>query len=208
MQQLTDVSVRVRATNVDHYKALRLTLALDNNLHTPLYSTKLDASGYSQYNNPGVMYVLPRLPADNKTYVLQLESSLSKSTHSYEEEVHYFNSDGKFKAFDIEFSPKVKSSEQELRQTSLLVIPLLGVLVLAYCRRDLLLAHASQMANNALRPTKNNSREPRQTRQELLDKASIDHILSTVTSTPPGSGPPRRKPCKHLLLYHVVCVSR
>lgn len=51
--------------------------------------------------------MLPRLPADNKTYVLQLESTLSKATHSYDEEVHYFNSDGQFKHFTIEFVPKV-----------------------------------------------------------------------------------------------------
>lgn len=53
------------------------------------------------------MYVLPRLPADNKTYVLALESILSKATHSYSQQSFYFNSDGKFKHFTIEFLPKV-----------------------------------------------------------------------------------------------------
>lgn len=105
--QITDINVLVRTPNIDHYKSLRLTLALEATPHTPIYSTKLDSTGYNQYINPGLMYVLPRLPADNKTYVLQLESSLSKATHNYGEEVHYFNSDGKFKHFTIDFAPKV-----------------------------------------------------------------------------------------------------
>lgn len=53
------------------------------------------------------MYVLPRLPADNKTYVVSLESSLSKTTHTYEDESFTFTSDGKFKHFTFEFAPKV-----------------------------------------------------------------------------------------------------
>lgn len=106
-QQITDANVLVYTPNIDHYKTLRLTLALETTPHTPIYSTKLDPAGYNQNMNPGLMYVLPRLPADNKTYIVQLESSLSKATHSYGEEVHYFNSDGHFKHFTIEFLPKV-----------------------------------------------------------------------------------------------------
>ncbi|CAH2256904.1 jg11032 [Pararge aegeria aegeria] len=135
LNQLTDVNVLIHTPNIDHYKSLRLTLALESSPHNTLFATKLDPAGYNQYNNPGLMYVMPRLPADNKTYVLQLECSLSKVTHSYSESVFYFNSDGKFRHFDIEFSPKVKSSEQELRQSSLLVLPLLAALGLLYTQR-------------------------------------------------------------------------
>ncbi|XP_045770165.1 nodal modulator 1 [Maniola jurtina] len=133
--QLTDTNVLIHTPNIDHYKTLRLTLALEATPHSSLYSTKLDPTGYNQHNNPGLMHVMPRLPADNKTYVLQLESSLSKVTHSYGEHVYYFNSDGKFRHFDIDFVPKVKSSEQELRQSSLLVLPLLAALGLLYTQR-------------------------------------------------------------------------
>ncbi|XP_053621572.1 BOS complex subunit NOMO3 [Plodia interpunctella] len=173
-QQLTDVNVLVHTANIDHYKTLRLTLSTEDNPTTPIYSTKLDPAGYNQFLNPGLMYALPRLPADNKTYVLQLESSLSKVTHVYNEELHYFVSDGKFKSFDIEFTPKMKSSEQELRQSSLLVVPLLLGAVFA-CRRRLplpALAAALGAARAASRPP----------RHALLDRASIDHIVSTVNA--------------------------
>ncbi|CAG4950717.1 unnamed protein product [Parnassius apollo] len=139
--QITDTNVLVYTPNVDHYKSLRLTLALEDTPHTHIFSTKLDPAGFSQHVNPGLMYTLPRLPADNNTYVLRLESTLSKATHAYEEEVYYFNSDGRFKYFNINFMPKVRASDQELRATSVLVVPALGLLVLAVCRREQLLAH-------------------------------------------------------------------
>ncbi|CAK1544346.1 unnamed protein product [Leptosia nina] len=150
--QLTDSTVLVHA-NIDHYRTLKLTLALDNTKQ-PLYSTKLDPSGYSASSNPGLMYVLPRLPADNKTYSIQIESTLSKLTHSYEEPVVYFNSDGKYKHFDIYFVTKVKSSEQELRATSFLMLPLLIALAAAYMHRDKILARIKADYANKKLPRK------------------------------------------------------
>ncbi|XP_048489214.1 nodal modulator 1 [Plutella xylostella] len=178
--QLTDATVLIHAPNVDHYKSLRLKLALEDNPASPVYTTKLDAAGYHGNNNPGLMYVLPRLPADNKTYVLTVESSLSKATHSYEDEVVYFTSDGQYKSFDIEFAPKVKSGDQELRQTSLLVVPLLAALGAAFLYRDVLIAQLIEAASGALDRAR--VKTTRVQRPEVLDKASIDQIVSSVNA--------------------------
>ncbi|XP_075989441.1 BOS complex subunit NOMO2 [Anticarsia gemmatalis] len=178
--QITDTNVLVYTPNIDHYKTLRLTLALENTPHTPIYSTKLDAAGFNQNMNPGLVYILPRLPADNKTYVVQLESTLSKATHVYGEEVHYFNSDGYFKHFTIEFLPKVKSSEQEVRQSSLLIIPLLGLLALAYTQRDRLhatLSSALSASGARPRPARNTARAER-------PHADIDNIVASLSPPP------------------------
>ncbi|KOB76590.1 putative nodal modulator 1-like protein, partial [Operophtera brumata] len=40
--QLTDSAVLVRARSLDHYRTLRLALALEDTPHSPIYSTKLD----------------------------------------------------------------------------------------------------------------------------------------------------------------------
>ncbi|CAG9132482.1 unnamed protein product [Plutella xylostella] len=178
--QLTDATVLIYAPNIDHYKSLRLKLALEDNPASPVYTTKLDAAGYHANNNPGLMYVLPRLPADNKTYVLTVESSLSKATHSYEDEVVYFTSDGQYKSFDIEFAPKVKSGDQELRQTSLLVVPLLAALGAAFLYRDVLIAQLIEAASGALDRAR--VKTTRVQRPEVLDKASIDQIVSSVNA--------------------------
>lgn len=105
-EHITDANVLIRTPNIDHYKTLRLTLTEDAS-QNPIYTTKLDPLGFSQVNNPGLMYYMPRLLPDNKTYVLLLESTLSKATYVYEEPAFYFKSDGSFKYFNIDFEPKV-----------------------------------------------------------------------------------------------------
>lgn len=151
--QVTDTNVLVRSPNIEHYRSLRLTLSLESNPHSPIYNTKLDPSGYTQANNPGLMYTLPRLPVDNKTYVIQVECTLSKVTHAYEEHVFYFASDGKFRNFDVDFIAKVKSAEQELRQSSLVALPLAGALAALYWQRDRLRAFAPQFSRDFRRRT-------------------------------------------------------
>uniref|UniRef100_A0A2H1VYC3 SFRICE_011490 n=1 Tax=Spodoptera frugiperda TaxID=7108 RepID=A0A2H1VYC3_SPOFR len=185
-RQVTDGSVVVYTSNPTHYRALRLYLTADSS-QAALYSARLEPGPGP--HNPGLMHVLPRLPADNLTYVLRLQCSLSKATHSYEEPVYYFVSDGQYKHFTIEFEPKVKSSDQEVRQTSLLVLPLLVLLGLAWRYRDRLLESLAAAAAKAARPT----RAPRPERgPDTLDRASIDQIVSALN-------PPPKKPKKKQL---------
>ncbi|KAI8437905.1 hypothetical protein MSG28_010587 [Choristoneura fumiferana] len=44
--QITDANVLVHTPNIDHYKTLRLTLALETSPDTPIFATKLDSAGY------------------------------------------------------------------------------------------------------------------------------------------------------------------
>ncbi|CAG9796827.1 unnamed protein product [Diatraea saccharalis] len=180
-RQLTDGSVLIHAAPA-HYKMLRLTLATEKAPHSHIYAAKLDPP--NGQDNPGVMLVLPRLPADNATYVLQLESTLSKATHTYEDTIIYFESDGNYKTFDIEFKPKVKSSDQELRQTSFLVVPLLGLLALAYMHRDALLARVMSLSVGVGGGASTGGRGGTRgvARPDVLDAASIDHIVSAVNA--------------------------
>ncbi|CAH0724463.1 unnamed protein product, partial [Brenthis ino] len=120
----TDGGVVVRAPP-EHAAALRVRLAGVLTARLPRPSSAA----------AGALLPLPRLPADNATYALHVECTLSKLTHTFEEPVFYFNSDGKFKSFDVDFVIKVKSSEQELRQSSVLVLPALGALALLYWQR-------------------------------------------------------------------------
>lgn len=70
---------------------------------------------------------------------------------------------------------QVKSSEQELRQTSLLVVPLFLALVLVYWRRDEILA---RLARAAPRPAKPSGRA----RPDVPDLANIDQLVSSVNA--------------------------
>lgn len=104
---VTDVNVLIYTPKIEHYKTLKLRLTTEVEPTSNVYSTKLDASGYAPGINPGIMLTLPRLPVDNRTYMVQLDSTLSKSSHIYNIDPIYFTSDGQFKYFNIPFEPKV-----------------------------------------------------------------------------------------------------
>ncbi|KAM3960853.1 LOW QUALITY PROTEIN: BOS complex subunit NOMO1 [Aphomia sociella] len=192
-QQLTDASVLVRAATVEHYRSLRVALAADAATLSPLFTTRLDSSSAPSPAAPtaGLLVPLPRLPADNRTYVLQIESTLSKVTHVYEDAVHYFVSDGRFKHFEIDFFPKVKTSEQELRQSSLLAVPLLLALALAWWQRDALVARGRAAGGPGRGPRRGPRGPARPRARDVLDAASIDHIVSSVNAA--GKRPAKRR---------------
>lgn len=75
---------------------------------------------------------------------------------------------------------QAKSSEQELRQTSLLVVPLLGMVVFAYLHREQLATILGNLVGMVA--AKAQPRPQRTQRAPLLDSASIDHIVSTVNA--------------------------
>ncbi|KPJ00353.1 hypothetical protein RR46_02741 [Papilio xuthus] len=140
---VTDGGVVVRAP-AEYIRTLRLTLSAQDSPHAPpLMTARPDAPPTPAPPAPprphAALVPLPRLPADNHTYVLRLDSTLSKATHDYDDVIIHFVSDGRFKDFTIDFMPKVRGSEQELRATSILIVPLLCLLGLAVSQRQRLL---------------------------------------------------------------------
>ncbi|XP_059054795.1 BOS complex subunit NOMO1 [Achroia grisella] len=168
-QQVTDASVVVYAA-VEHYRSLRVRLAGPaggaggaGGAGPGGPELRLDAAGLAAHRNRGLLVALPRLPADNATYSLHLHSTLSKATHSYQDQVRHFVSDGRFKHFYLEFQPEVKATSQEVRQSWVVAVPLLVALVVALARRGSLLQLATSLT---ARCTKNPRSE--QTDQPLV----------------------------------------
>lgn len=73
------------------------------------------------------------MPIDNRTYVLQLESSLSTNSYSFEQPTVTFCANTSFYHFTFSFDPRIKSVEQEVTQGSIFALPIaVIVLLLAY----------------------------------------------------------------------------
>ncbi|KAL4705532.1 hypothetical protein ACJJTC_005364, partial [Scirpophaga incertulas] len=104
-KSVTDGSVII-TTSAPHWRTLRLTIAAKTSPNVPLLSSRLEPPAPSLSPVSPVMFALPRLPADHGVYTITLESTLSKSTHTYEDTTIYFTSDGVYKHFDIDFAPK------------------------------------------------------------------------------------------------------
>ncbi|XP_041975395.1 nodal modulator 1 [Aricia agestis] len=124
----TDSSVLIRAP-ADAYRSLRLTLAPQGG--GALLTLRPEP--------PAPLVQLPRLPADNKTYVVTLETPRG-------EIVREFVSDGVYKHFDLEYKPEVRGGSQEVRGGSMPLLLLLGVVAALVWQRDRLVALVTKAA--------------------------------------------------------------
>lgn len=103
-------------------------------------------------------FYLPALPIDNKTYVLQLESSLSPNAYSFEQPSITFCANTSFYHFTFPFEPRIKSVEQEVTQGSVLALPVaIIVLLLAYHYSKILplFSHSLYVLSTITNPSKN-----------------------------------------------------
>lgn len=114
-----DILLKVYAKDIEHYKTLRLKVVRE--LPTPhlVHLTKLDMSNYrfTKDYNYGVLVSLLPIPADGKTYSIQLESSISQKS-ALRSQVQSFVSNSTFKYFELDFVVKENQTEQHMKQTS------------------------------------------------------------------------------------------
>lgn len=118
-----DVSGNI-LTNQEYLQTLKVRLYREDVPDQLVHSVILGQSSF---------FYLPSMPIDNKTYVLQLESSLSTNAYFFEQPTVTFCANTSFYHFTFSFDPRIKSVEQEVTQGSIFALPVaLIVLLLAY----------------------------------------------------------------------------
>lgn len=130
----TDIMLKIYAEDIDQYKTLRIKVYREWTPSVLIHNIVLDTSHFklSKDNNHGVLVQIPSMPSDEKTYSVQLESSLSYS-NTPKHQIQYFNSNSSFKYFELAFLPKVVTSEQQVQQTPIWAIVLiLSVIFVVY----------------------------------------------------------------------------
>ncbi|KAK9506380.1 hypothetical protein O3M35_008331 [Rhynocoris fuscipes] len=144
----TDVLVYVLPDRPEDLKTLRLRLSCEDGPETLVSLIKLSDYKPSQngYSLSSVPVLLPPLPADGKTYILQMETSLSQSTHEYTLRPIHFKASGYSKVIRIPFSPRIKSRDADLSQSSYLLLPFLMAIGLAFYKKE----KVQTMLNSAL----------------------------------------------------------
>ncbi|XP_029647558.1 nodal modulator 1 [Octopus sinensis] len=121
-----DISGNVITPN-EFLSHLKVVLYKDESPDSPTYSVTLGATSF---------FYLPSLPTDHKGYNLRLESSLSRSMYDYQLPEYNFVADTAYKHFTFKFEPKRRLLDQDLNQTSFLLLPfallVLGAIYMAY----------------------------------------------------------------------------
>ncbi|XP_061181394.1 BOS complex subunit NOMO1-like [Saccostrea echinata] len=120
-----DVSGNV-VTEEEFLPHLKVRLYRDDNPDSPIHTSSL---------GPVSFFYLPSLQMTNEKYLLRLESTLSKAAYEYDLPEISFQTNKSYKHFTFNFTPKRKSLEQELSQSSVLALPLailIGVAIYNY----------------------------------------------------------------------------
>ncbi|KFM75821.1 Nodal modulator 3, partial [Stegodyphus mimosarum] len=145
-----DVSGNV-LTSQEYLQTLKVRLYREDAPDQIVHSISLGQSSF---------FYLPSMPIDNRTYVLQLESSLSTNAYFFEQPSVTFCANTSFYHFTFSFSPRMKSVEQEVTQGSVLALPLAIIsLLLAYNYSKLLplLSHIFYLFTTIANPAKSQS---------------------------------------------------
>lgn len=77
----------------------------------------------------------PPVSLDGKKYFVQLETSLSKSSHEYKIVPVYFEANSSFKYVEIQFNPEPKQDLGETHQITFVPLPIIALLTLAFFNR-------------------------------------------------------------------------
>lgn len=108
-------------TSTEYLQSLRVNLYLEGHQDSPVHTVILGSSSF---------FYFPMIPADGRSYVLELESHLSMHSYSYSLPSTSFTTAGHHKHVTFEFKPTLKSTEIEpTRKGSLAVLVALAVIV-------------------------------------------------------------------------------
>ncbi len=181
-----DVIARVYASNNDYYKSLRIKLYKKGS-DTPIYSQRIESPLNPKSRiNPGIMVFFPRIPFDGHTYFVELTTSLSDKHFKYNLPIESFLSNRSSVLIEMDFSPEVRTSENELNQNSLSALLLVGLIAIVFFKQDLAMelvnfvwSRLSVVIDNAL--SKSKKKENRH--DAVYDVNEIEKLAQSINAT-------------------------
>lgn len=118
--KIVDITARIMASHNDFYKSLRIVMYKRGASDSPVFSQKVASPLNPKASfNPGIMVYFPRIPLDGKSYVVELQSTLSDKTYSYKLPSFSFVADKCSVYMKLEFNPEVRATEADLNQNSI-----------------------------------------------------------------------------------------
>lgn len=132
--------MHVTSDQPEYYRTIKVKLCRENAPDMPVHVSKLDAQQFTSKNvggyNAGFLVHFPPLQADGRKYFVQLESSLSQTAHKYRTVPVYFEANSSFKYFKLAFDAEPKSDQNEMNQTSVVALPFIILIGLAFSNRE------------------------------------------------------------------------
>lgn len=185
-----DVIARVTASNNDYYKSLRVLLYKKGNSDSPITSQRIESpTSVKSRVNPGAMIFFPRIPLDGISYVVELTTTLSDKNYKFTLPVEQFQANRSTIYVELDFSPELRSNENELNENSLSALILLGLIIIAFFKQELAIeffsflwtkanAVAQTAINQAASPKKKDNRF-----DTAYNESEIDKLAQSINAT-------------------------
>lgn len=133
-----DVIARIVASQNDYYKTLRIQLLKKGSSESPIYSQKVESPLNPKSKiNPGIMVFFPRIPLDGKSYTIDTLTTLSDKNYKYILPTAQFIANTSSIYVELEFSPEVRSLENDLNQNSISALLLIALVTIVFFKQDL-----------------------------------------------------------------------
>ncbi|XP_034651028.1 nodal modulator 3 [Drosophila subobscura] len=136
--KIVDITARVTATLNEHYKSLRIVMYRRGNSDSPVFSQRVGTPVNPKARlNPGMTIFFPRIPLDGKSYIVELQSTLSDKTYTYKLPSASFVADRGSVFIQLDFKPEVRAAETDLNQNSISALVLIALVAIAFFKQDL-----------------------------------------------------------------------
>lgn len=133
-----DVVARITASNNEYYKSLRVTLYKKGNADSPIYSQRVEAPlNVKSRVNPGIMVFFPRIPYDQKTYIVELSTTSSDKNYKFTLPLESFVTNRSSIYVELDFSPEIRLNEADFNQNSISALVLIALVVIAFFKQEL-----------------------------------------------------------------------
>ncbi|EDW02305.1 GH19965 [Drosophila grimshawi] len=136
--KIVDITARIMASQNDYYKTLRIVMYRHGASDSPVFSQRISTPLNPKSSfNPGIMVYFPRIPRDGKSYVVELQSTLSDKTYIFKLPSFSFVADRSSVYVKLEFNPEVRATEADLNQNSISALVLIALVAIAFFKQDL-----------------------------------------------------------------------
>ncbi|XP_050092182.1 nodal modulator 1 [Anopheles aquasalis] len=180
-----DVTVRVVASELDYYKALKIALYRKGS-ESPVHTQRIESPlNMKSKVNPGIMVFFPRIPFDGKSYHIELTSTLSDKSYRYNlASVPFVANTSSFYA-EMQFAPVMRTGDGDLNQSSLSAIVMIAIIGFVFFKQELafeLLEMAGSKLGTVVSSAMGNRVKAKELKNETgyIDDRDIDALASKI----------------------------
>lgn len=163
---------------------LRVKVTKESTPATVVHTYRLDGSNIklTKDNNPGIFVQIPSIRQDDKTYSIYLESISSHNGKSVSEP-YYFIANSSFKYVELDYTFKISTTEQLIKQTSVWTLVFVFILMIGIYNIEQVLYLLKGPLEKINFSVSNIGSKANVYNQSTISNAEIDELVHNIVTT-------------------------